>query len=389
MGPGAHSPRRSRLVGFATATAVTILFGGTLRAGPKDQSSKFPVGIEVGGHKTGGIHDSGGVTTLSFDDAKKAGLIDDKGDPTRKPDGSGERGTGASFVKYNFFNNVKINVTPAKADGTRNGDTREVETTVYVPKKPADQDGPTDADKMKKTNSVTNKLGANVVGSTIGGGKLEIVDTPTGDPLKDARSTKWSNASPPGPIPADHTFALVVIPRFDTHAFAMPGVSFNSVVLDPEITTLPVTMIPGSIASLVGLKPVGMFTLDFEEQSSLFVEGFLGTPPGNGPLSLPFGYLDIALPAADGSFEVRGVAALINSESDRLLLGGNGLVPDGYAGWLDSDTSRFNLRAVPEPSSLVLALTGIAAMAIAAGGARGRASARPGPPPLRGVAGSA
>ena len=60
-----------------TSTVLAlVLSAGLAHAGPDDIGTKYPVGIEVGGQSFSGILDSGGLTSLSFEDAKKAGLLD-------------------------------------------------------------------------------------------------------------------------------------------------------------------------------------------------------------------------------------------------------------------------------------------------------------------------
>src|SRR5262245_45797895 len=96
-----------QIFGVAIGAIVFWQFAAQSWAGPQDLSTNFPVTIEVGGFKGGGIADSGGTTTISFVDAQAAGLVDQNGDPTKTPDGTGSAGgAGGGGYRYNQFNNV-------------------------------------------------------------------------------------------------------------------------------------------------------------------------------------------------------------------------------------------------------------------------------------------
>ncbi len=342
-----------------------VAFSTAALAGPEDQGSRYPVRIAIGGAGgllVGGIVDSGGTTSLSYEDAIDAGLLDTNGDPVSPPDGSRSiGGTGGGSVAAHQFNNVTIKVTPLNANGTANGDTREVKVTVVVPKKPADQTGADDAAKTKKTSSLTTKLGANVAGATLGGGQIRLTDKATNNPAKNDRSTGWTNAAP-GEAPSAPQIQIPLVPKDpvdnDIKRSQIPGINLNGFLVTADITSLPTTLIPQSMISLLGLIPVGTFVLDDIAIASLFAEGYIDAMPGD-TLALQYGFIDLSLPALTGPFEILHVAAMINPFSDDILIGANGLVPANWDGWLDNSAHLFNLAAsatVPEPGTLVLLL---------------------------------
>ncbi len=341
---------------LAIFALLGIAFAQSAWSGPEDQGTKYPVGIEIGGLTGGGIVDSGGTTSLSFEDAKKAGLLDANGDPVNPPDGSVNiGGTGGGSVKAHKFKNVTIKVTPRNADGTPSGDQREVKVTVYVPKKPADQAGADDAAKEKKTNSLITKLGSNVAGATVGGGQIKLVDKATSNPLQNERSTGWTNAAPAAPAPVPQK-KIPVVPddNFEDDTIKqvfLPGVLLNGTAVNANLTTLPTTLIPQGLAQTIGLVSVGSYQLDDASLGALFTEGYIDAVPGD-TFFLQFGYIDLALPAFDGPSSLNHVAAMINPFSDTVLIGANGLVPANMEGWLDNSSGTFNL--IPEPNSLAL-----------------------------------
>ena len=321
-----------------------LLTGSIGHAGPKDLRTNYRVVVGLaGGSSVGGIDDSGGVTSLSFVDATSDGLLNAAGDPARPPDGSGTvGGTGGGGLKYWQFDNVTLRITPSGGGGTRT-----VVTTVIVPQKPANQTGAPPV-QQAKTNSLGTKIGKNTTGMQIGGGRLETVDGgPSIIPGRDIRYTRWSNPKPPL---FNINVNIDLLPGGSTF---MPGVKFNGVTLDPAITTLAPSLIPAATAASLGITPQGTDTLDYATESALFTDGFLDTIPDPlNLLTLSFGYADITLPAVQGPIENFQVAVLINTETNALVLGADGLIPEGYGGWFDNDTSTFNLERVPEPPVL-------------------------------------
>ncbi len=340
---------------IAAVCALSLQLG--VRAGPGDQGTKYPVGIGIGTFNGSGIVDSGGTTTLSFADAKAAGLLDANGDPVNPPAGSRTLGgTGGGSVRCHVFNNVPITITPRNADGTPNGAPRTVNATVYVPKKPADQNPP---DQEKKTNSVATKLGANIVGATIGGGKLDLIDTPNpATPNTNTRSTGWTNPDPPTPpepppppppVPTPSE-KRVPIRLSDGIYYIRPMIGPLGFVTDVFIGTAPVTLIPYQHAGDCGFVQTGSLVLPRDIHAALFTEGYLDTLPDNGPLVLFSGYLpDIALPTDDPAqpyAHIHNVAACINPQSEKFLFGANACIPywpNGSTAWLDPENELLHI----------------------------------------------
>lgn len=329
-----------------------LLLEGVGHAGPKDLKTNYRVIVGLaGGSSVGGIHDSGGVTSLSFVDAVSDGLLTAGGDPARPADGSGTvGGTGGGGLKYWQFDNVTLRITPSSGGGTRT-----VVTTVIVPQKPANQTGAPPV-QQAKTNSLGTKIGKNTTGMQVGGGQLETVDGgPSIIPGRDIRYTRWSNPKPP-------LFNINVnIDLSPGGSTFMPGVRFNGATFDPAVTTLAPSLIPTATAVLLGITPQGTDTLDYATESALYIDGFLNTIPDPlNLLTLSFGYADVTLPAVQGAIDNFQVAVLINPETDALVLGADGLIPEGYGGWFDNAASTFNLERIPEPPVL-----GIMAAALA------------------------
>ena len=183
---------------FCAAITITAFITAGMpensQAGPKDSESRYSIGLEAGDFKKAVPLDSNAPTVIAFEDAKKVGLLKEDGTPTAQPGGMSELGgaTGGK-VKVWRFDKVPLKLQPVKANGDSNGDQRMVEVQVFVPKRPADQDGANDAEKMAKTKALPTLIGVNVVGMKIGGGKLELVDEATNKPDMNNRSTKWSN----------------------------------------------------------------------------------------------------------------------------------------------------------------------------------------------------
>ncbi|MBI3710510.1 MAG: hypothetical protein HY246_22935 [Proteobacteria bacterium] len=348
-------------------------------AGTQDSETRYFVKIEIGKFQDGALDistpgqpDSAGFTVISFADAQKAGLLDEFGDPTKPPDGSKNVGTGPATVKAHVFNDVKIKITPLKfegATGKANGDAREVTGQVVVPMRSFEQDGATDADKEKKQNSLPTKLGVNLVGAQIGGGKLDFIDTKNpNNPNKNDRSMGWTNPAPNTPNVQPQKVVPVTPPASgspsgpkvdkDHFEFESGGAEFKT---DAFMSTLPLTMVPTSLAGTMGLSTPFSLTLDAEMQQLLFAAGYLDFVPGLDPITFEFGFLDVVL---DGLL-IPGVATIVNPFFDSVVVGVNALVPTGFAGWFDNDASTFDLAMVPEPASLCVLLGGLLALGVA------------------------
>lgn len=357
------------LIALVSAIQLVSLVSSNALAGTQDLSTKFPIGISVlGVNATDTRVDSQGVTSLSIKDATAAGLLDKNGNPVI-PKGSGITlgpkstvgGTGGGSVKTQIFENVPIKITPQKADGTPNGDTREIRVSVEVALKASEQAG----GQKKDLNS---KIGRNVVGVTIGGGKLDFINEATGNKKKDKRETAWTN--PPPPQKPEEPEDQALLPNLGNAMVSpvMNGVSFGNDVVNTNLSLLPLTLIPSGMATATGFTPIGTFDLDPTDYLDLFTDGFFDTPPDGNPVPLTEGLVNITMPFTNGPLVVPDVAALFDPESSQFLLGSNALVPDGYTGWLDNGppdlqgtlTSTFNLAVTtPEPRTSFLEAVGL------------------------------
>ncbi len=334
--------------------AVVGLASTFALAGPEDQATKYPVGIGIGDQMVeGGIVDSGGTTTISFSHAWALGLIDDDGNPVNPPDGSVSLGgTGGASVKCHKFNNVKIKVQPKNADGSNNGPAKEITVTVYVPKKPADQDGANDDAKAKKTNSVVTKIGANVVGAKFGDSKLDLTDKSTNDPKKNERSTGWAKVASEGekkaPVVEDDNFEDEVIEE----SYLPTGASFNGVPAPAFVTSVPITGVSMPLAQAMNIFPVGQEMLDFENHAVLFLSGWTNVVPDpQNPVWLPWGYAMVQIPTTDGgTLDVQPVRTFILplgfiEDPTLAIVGANGLIPADHHGSFDNDQNLLHVSA--------------------------------------------
>ncbi len=345
---------------FARAAAMIVAVAGiafSAAAGPEDQGTKYPVGVAIGDKEASGIVDSGGTTTLSFEDAKKLGLLDENGDPKNPADGSVTLGgTGGGSVKCHVFNKVKIKVQPKNADGTNNGPAREVEVKVYVPKKASEQEGADDAAKAKKTNSVVTKVGANVAGATIDGHKLVLNDKETNDPKKNERSTGWvqvqQQAPQQAPVQQDDNYEDEIV---EETSFALP-VHLNGQPVHARMIASPVSSISQQLAMNLGIVPVGQAELDFANHSALFIGGLTDAVPDTDQHPMfPYGHAFVQINTVFGPpIQNQPVAFFILPPSfmpnqSAVVLGGNAYIPENHSGWLDNDTCLFNLMPLIVP----------------------------------------
>jgi hypothetical protein len=364
-----------RCIGSVTTLLTILLWVATISwAGPGDLGTDYEVQIKIGDFTAGAKADSGGTTSLSFADAKAAGLLDADGNPTQ-PATPSEVGKGPVTIRTHTFSSVSIAVTGKNASGTATGSTQTVTASLVVPQKPANQTG-TPAEQTAKTNSLTNKIGKNVVGQVVNGMKLALIDTPTTTPGKNDRGTEWKTAS----LPA-HVIPVTIGSLDPGTPVLISSARLDFLSTDAFLSTLGTTLIPAPVAFSIGLTPVGTFLLDADTQAALFTEGFVSTLPST-PLSLSFGFLDVALPAMDGPFEVTGVAALINPQFDTVVLGGNALIPTSFESFLDNTSSTFALQAVSEPATWVLLSVGLGGL-LGYAWQRKKASVRGRPWPLR------
>jgi hypothetical protein len=331
--------------------AALVIGAGTLSAwaGPQDIRTNYPVGIGVGGQEFPGIVDSGGVTTLSYEDAKKAGLLDANGDPVNPPDGTTSLGgTGGGSVKCHRFDKVNVKVQPKNADGTNNGPAKEIEVTVVVPKKPSEQDGADDAAKQKKTDSVITKAGRNIAGATIDGSKLELTDKSTSDPNKNARSTGWTAAAIQDRFEVPFNEDEVQ----DDNTFfpcSTPTVILNGVPMPSAISAAPMSVIPQSLAMELGGVLVGQMPLDFAGQSLLFVEGFWPHLPQPNPIPVQVVAINVVLPTLNGPPIQNSAPALFITTPfiQQTLVGGNALIPEGWSATFNSDLNLIQFAQTP------------------------------------------
>ncbi|MCG3123227.1 MAG: hypothetical protein GIKADHBN_01637 [Phycisphaerales bacterium] len=327
---------------FGTALAAALLATLTISpavAGPADISTNYPVELEVGGKKVSGIVDSGGLTTLSFEDAKAAGLLDDNGDPVNPADGSVTLGgTGGGTVKCHRFNDVTVKVQPKNADGTNNGPAREIKVTVVVPKKPAEQEGANDAEKTKKTNSVSTKAGRNIVGATIDGHKLDLTDKETEDAKKNERSTGWQavgTAAGGAAVPVEED-------KNETDNSETPsrimGADFNGMPLSPFYSGAPMSIIPEWMAIQLGAIPLGPAQIGMQAQQTLFSEGLWPYLPQES-MQLPSYAINVVLHSTNAGPVLNDapVVFLAAPFIQQPVLGSNALVPQNMIAELDSD----------------------------------------------------
>ena len=323
-------------------------------AGPEDQFTKYPVGVGIGGVIVNGIADSGGTTTLSFEDAKRLGILDANGDPADfDPDGTQNMGgTGGGSVSCHIFKNVWIEVQPRNADGTPNGPTRSIKVTIFVPKKPALQTGPNDEAKAKKTKSVPTKIGANICGATIDGNKIDFTDVATNDPKKNKRSTSWRQVTGGGgggggtggadrraPVQEDDNYE-------DEASFEpmLPQVWINGQPCSAQVNLAPITCFGQQAAQHFGVQPLGPEVVDFENHQALFMAGLTDIlPDAQNELILPMGVCLVEIPTLEGDAVVlQPVRAFVLPDGDpfTVALGGNALVPPGASMWLDSEAHQ-------------------------------------------------
>ncbi|MFO0835631.1 MAG: GC-type dockerin domain-anchored protein [Phycisphaerales bacterium] len=329
---------------LTSAVLALVLSAGLAQAGPDDIGTKYPVGIEVGGQKFDGILDSGGLTSLSFEDAKKAGLLDANGDPVNPPDGSvNVGGTGGGSVKCHVIK-TKVKVQPKNADGTNNGDAKEVEVKVVVPKKPADQDGANDAEKQKKTDSMKTKAGANISGATIDGKKVGMKDEPTADPNKNKRSTEWIAAAVQAPV----KIPVQQDDNFEDHIFKnfrSQTVLVNGHLATALLSTNPCTMIPMSLAMQWGLPIEGQSLLDPGISLPMYCDSFFDIFM-DVPLSLPHTHTQVMLFSVNGQpIPLPPGKTFINPDPmfESIILGSNTVTPEGCTSWFDHETSTLNI----------------------------------------------
>ncbi len=345
---------------FARAAAMLVAVAGiafSAAAGPEDQGTKYPVGVGIGDTMVSGIADCGGTTTLSFEDAKKLGLLDENGDPKKPADGSVNLGgTGGGSVKCHVFNKVKIKVQPKNADGTNNGPAREVEVKVYVPKKPSEQDGADDAAKARKTNSVVTKIGANVCGATIDGHKIVLDDKATADPKKNERSTGWvqvqQQAPQKAPVQQDDNYEDEII---EETSFALPA-HLNGQPVMARMIASPVSCISQQLAMAIGIVPVGQAELDFANHSALFTGGLTDiVPDAHQPVVCNYGHAFVEImtvvgpPICNQPVAFFILPASFLPDQGAVVLGGNAYIPENHSGWLDNDTGLFNLMPLIVP----------------------------------------
>ncbi len=329
---------------LSSVVLALALSAGLAHAGPDDIGTKYPVGVEVGGQTFSGILDSGGLTSLSFEDAKKAGLLDANGDPVNPPDGSTNvGGTGGGSVKCHVFK-TKIKVQPKNADGTNNGPAKEIEVKVVVPKKPADQTGDTDAEKQKKTDSMKTKVGANIAGATIDGKKLGMKDEPTNDPSKNKRSTEWINANIQAPVQVpvqqDDNFEDLIFKNYRSQTVLINGHPATAL-----LTTNPCTMIPMPLAQQWGLPIEGQSLLDPSISLPMYCDSFFDIFV-DVPLTLPHTHTMVTLftihgqpiPLAPGRTFINPDPAFAS-----VILGCNTITPEGCTSWFDHETRTLNI----------------------------------------------
>ncbi|MBL8760973.1 MAG: hypothetical protein JNL50_06680, partial [Phycisphaerae bacterium] len=327
-----------------SAVLALVLTSGLALAGPDDIGTNYPIGVEVGGQSFSGIFDSGGLTSMSFEDAKKAGLLDANGDPVNPTEGSTNvGGTGGGSVKCHVIK-TKIKVQPKNADGTNNGPAKEVETKVVVPKKPSEQDGANDAEKEKKTNSMKTKVGKNLAGATIDGKKIGMTDAPTDDPNKNKRGTEWLNAAVQAPI----RVPVQQDDNYEDHIFkndrSLP-VLVNGRLCQAWLSTEPCTMIPMQLAQQWGLPIEGQAILRPEVSLPLYYDGFFDVFT-DLPLPMPFTHTQTVLFTLNNQpVPLHPAKTFINPDPNfhDIILGCNTITPEGCTSWFDNESSTLNI----------------------------------------------
>lgn len=362
LAPNTRTVRSFRAFALVAGVAASIT---AAVAGPGDQFTKYPIGVKLGDVTIPGILDSGGTSTVSFEHAKALGILDADGDPELTPDGSQTLGgTGGGGVACHVFNNVQIEIQPRKPDGSPNGPPRMYTITIFVPKKPSEQTGSSDAIKQKKVDSVPTKLGANVSGATLDSGhKIDEFDKPTGDPKVNLRGTRWikveddAGAEPPTPpqrrAPAgtDDNFEDANIQETILHQFAI-----NNQPAGGMTTLLPVTAVDEQAAQMFNIIPIEIVPLDLKSHQWLYVAGVVNVlPDPNNPLMLPVGFFNLQIPTLEGQPILNNsVATFILPQNilvnpNIILLGGNALVPPNTQFFMDLQTQTFNwvLKAPP------------------------------------------
>lgn len=338
-----------------TITVIATLGLGSLlaHAGPEDQFTKYKVTVGIGDVTATGIADTGGTTTISFEDAKRMGFLDRKGDPEFPTDGTQRMGgTGGGSVSCHIFEGILLKVQPRNADGTPNGPARTVRVNVFVPKKPSDQAGANDAEKARKTGSVPTKVGANVCGATIEGHKLDFKDEPTNDPKKNKRSTGWrevtSGGGGNGTGGADRSARVEEDDNYEDEILFEPRLGearINDVPIQlVQLNLAPVTCVGQQAAQQLGLQMMGPEVLDFENHQILFLAGLTDIlPDPNNELLLPMGLCTVEIPTLEGQpIALQPVRTFVLPDGDPFVvaIGGNGLVPPLTSMWLDSDTHQ-------------------------------------------------
>lgn len=345
------------VVAMATAVAASAT------AGPEDQFTKFPIGVAIpGGSQVAGIFDPGGTTTISFEDAKKLGFLDANGDPAEEPDDSQRLGgTGGGSVDCYVFRGAWIRIQPLKPDGSPNGAPRDIKVTIFVPKKPALQNGD-NAQRERATKSVPTKLGANVAGAVVQGKKIGMTDAPTNDPRKNLRGTEWLDVAAGGGgggggQHADRSAPAVHDDNYEdgnVQYSVLPDVRINGVQCGGLMSGSPVTCLGAESAQIFNAQPIEQIRLDFEDQATLFEMGAIDVVPDpENLLVLPVALIDVEVPTLERQpMIITGVRAFILPQQQgfdpyAVVLGGNALVPPDTQSWLDDATQTINWILTP------------------------------------------
>jgi hypothetical protein len=354
----------------AVAGLLLLSAGGSAQgqvfpAGKFDLFTKFPILVGVdGGPMLEGIYDTGGVTSLSFADAQRIGILGADGRPTPgytplgDPAGLPITGAGGGQVLANAFA-VNLNVqgaAPREQGGIEPAGPVGAagQVPVFVPVRPDDQPGSTPEERERQTESIPTLLGANLAAFDFAGQRIKILDARSDNPLRNLRATVLASVDTRDPF----------IPFQGSPVPTVAGAAVNGTSVTANVTLLPTTLISPTLAEALGIVPLGFTTLDPLVERALFAKGFIDALPGAAPLSRPFGVANFALPSSGGVIQVSSAYTLIVAGGAELVIGGNVLVPEGYTAYVSEQ--GLHLSAVPEPAPVILTGAGIASLAVVA-----------------------
>lgn len=285
------------------------------------------------------VVDSGGATLIGFEDAKKLGLLNPDGSPAVPPAGSGSiGGVGAGSIQVHNFDNVTIVIQTAGADGAP-GAERSITLTVSVPKAPDEQTQLPAALRERMVRSLPTLLGPNVTGAVIGGGKIQFDDQPGPNPRRNLRGTSWA-LLPWVPTLNEVKFEVTDGEMIRTAACSIGGIGF-----DASVSTLPVTIVPLSLALQLGLQPAGVEVLRADMHDALFARSVLPTVAREALYEMIYGFTDITVQTTNGSYVNKDVLVMLHPDPNfaDVIIGSNALIPEGRSAQIDMEANLLRI----------------------------------------------